>query len=72
MHGGAEPRVVGGDVGAEEELEEAEAKAAPVKETPAPQPAAVAAPKEEEKEKSLDDIILDFLAQEQKERNEKK
>jgi hypothetical protein len=47
-------------------------KAAPAKETPAPQPAAAAAPKEEEKEKSLDDIILDFLAQEQKERNEKK
>ncbi len=52
-------------------------KAAParVKETekPAPAPqAAPPAPKEEIKEKSLDDIILDFLAQEQKERNQKK
>lgn len=45
-------------------------KAALVQETPPPKPAA--APKEEVKEKSLDDIILDFLAQEQKERNEKK
>ncbi len=34
--------------------------------------AAPAASKEETKEKSLDDIILDFLAQEQKERNQKK
>ncbi len=40
-------------------------------EKPAPQPA-VSASKEEAKEKSLDDIILDFLAQEQKERNQKK
>jgi hypothetical protein len=47
-------------------------KAAPATETPAPEPAAAEAPKEDEKEKSLDDIILDFLAQEQKERNEKK
>ena len=35
--------------------------------TPAPAPAP-----EAEKEKSLDDIILDFLAQEQKERGQKK
>jgi hypothetical protein len=46
-------------------------EAAPTAETPAPKPAASAEPKEEVKEKSLDDIILDFLAQEQKERNEK-
>jgi hypothetical protein len=44
-------------------------KAAPPRvEKPAPPPA----PKEEVKEKSLDDIILDFLAQEQKERSQKK
>jgi len=44
-------------------------QAAPPKvEQPAPPPAA----KEEVKEKSLDDIILDFLAQEQKERNQQK
>ncbi len=46
------------------------------KETQQPQPserkAAPSATKEEAKEKSLDDIILDFLAQEQKERNQKK
>ncbi len=55
-------------------------KPAPAKgkepEKPAPAPsapkAAPAASKEETKEKSLDDIILDFLAQEQKERNQKK
>jgi hypothetical protein len=55
-------------------------KAAPVKEqerkpAPAPAPAAKVEPparKEEVKERSLDDIILDFLAQEQKERNQKK
>ena len=45
---------------------------APVKQpepAPAPKPAAAPPPKAEEvKEKSLDDIILDFLAQEQKER----
>ncbi len=46
-------------------------KAAPATETPAPKPGASAAPKEDVKEKSLDDIILDFLAQEQQERNEK-
>jgi hypothetical protein len=46
--------------------------------TPQPEPAKVekAAPppaaKEEVKEKSLDDIILDFLAQEQKERSQQK
>ncbi len=40
-------------------------------ERPAPQ-AAPSAAKEEAKEKSLDDIILDFLAQEQKERNQKR
>ncbi len=39
---------------------------------PAEPKAAPPAPKEEAKEKSLDDIILDFLAQEQKERNQKK
>ncbi len=38
---------------------------------PAPK-AAPPAPKEEVKEKSLDDIILDFLEQEQKERSQKK
>jgi hypothetical protein len=44
-------------------------QAVPTKaEKPAPPPAA----KEEIKEKSLDDIILDFLAQEQKERNRQK
>jgi hypothetical protein len=43
-----------------------EKPAAPVSQ-PAPAPAA-----EAEKEKSLDDIILDFLAQEQKERGQKK
>jgi hypothetical protein len=47
-------------------------KVVPAKATPAPEPAASAPPKEDVKEKSLDDIILDFLAQEQKERNEKK
>ncbi len=42
------------------------------KETEKPAPkAAPLAPKEEVKEKSLDDIILDFLAQEQKERSQK-
>ena len=52
-----------------------EAPVAPVKEkesvkpSPAPKPLE---PKNEEKEKSLDDIILDFLAQEQKERIQKK
>jgi len=48
-----------------------EPKAAPVKEK---EPEAATAPpalKEKEKEQSLDDIILDFLAQEQKERTEK-
>jgi len=44
-------------------------QAAPAKvEKPAPPPAAA----EEAKEKSLDDIILDFLAQEQKERSQQK
>ncbi len=47
-------------------------KPAPPKEAPAPKPApAPAAVKEEAKEESLDDIILNFLAQEQKERKEK-
>jgi hypothetical protein len=41
----------------------------PVKPAPAPTPQE---PKAEEKEKSLDDIILDFLAQEQKERSQTK
>jgi hypothetical protein len=48
--------------------------AAPAGETAPEKPAAAAAPqsrKEEEKGKNLDDIILDFLAQEQKERNDK-
>ncbi len=53
----------------------APAKAAESKQ-PAPAPSepkmAPPASKEEAKEKSLDDIILDFLAQEQKERNQKK
>jgi len=39
---------------------------------PAPAPKAAPAPQEPAKEKSLDDIILDFLAQEQKERGQKK
>ncbi len=50
-------------------------KPAPPKEKEPEKPAPQAAPpaaKEETKEKSLDDIILDFLAQEQKERNQKK
>ncbi len=52
-------------------------KPAPAKVAEAGQPApaepktAPPASKEETKEKSLDDIILDFLAQEQKERNQK-
>jgi hypothetical protein len=41
----------------------------PVKPVPASTPSE---PKAAEKEKSLDDIILDFLAQEQKERSQKK
>ncbi len=55
--------------------EQAAPKTAPAPEASAPKPAPAAppaAPKEEVKEKSLDDIILDFLAQEQKERNDKK
>jgi hypothetical protein len=47
-------------------------KAVPAKETAAPKPAGSPEAREELKEKSLDDIILDFLAQEQKEQNEKK
>jgi hypothetical protein len=43
-------------------------KAAPVKEAPPAPKAAPPEPQEEIKEKSLDDIILEFLAQEQKER----
>jgi predicted flap endonuclease-1-like 5' DNA nuclease len=54
-------------------------KAVPAKETAA-KPAPVSAPKaapppapgEPVREKSLDDIILDFLAQEQKEREQRK
>jgi hypothetical protein len=52
----------------------AEPKSAPAREKAPEKPAAAAAPqspKKEEKGKNLDDIILDFLAQEQKERNEK-
>jgi hypothetical protein len=55
-------------------IPEPETKAAPAEEKapekPAP-PAAPPAPKQEEKEQSLDAIILDFLSQEQKERNKK-
>ncbi len=55
-------------------------KPAPAKATESTQPAqappgpkaAPPASKEDVKEKSLDDIILDFLAQEQQERNQKK
>jgi hypothetical protein len=43
----------------------------PKKQAPAPK-AASPAPRGPEKEKSLDDIILDFLAQEEKERGQKK
>jgi hypothetical protein len=52
---------------------EPEPKAVPVKAKEPEAAAAPPAPKEEEKEReqSLDDIILDFLAQEQKERTEK-
>src|SRR5512134_1749804 len=52
----------------------AEPKAAPVREKVPEEPAAAAAPqspKKEEKEQNLDHIVLDFLAQEQKERNGK-
>lgn len=45
--------------------------AAPPREAP-PAPKAAPPPKDEPKEKSLDDIILDFLAQEQRERSQKK
>ena len=45
-------------------------KAAPVAEAPPVAKPAPPPPLEEIKEKSLDDIILDFLAQEQKERNQ--
>ncbi len=53
-----------------------EAKSEPAKPA-AKEPAPAPAPKKEalvveEKDKSLDDIILDFLAQEQRDRNEKK
>ncbi len=56
-----------------------EQKPAPVQAVPPPAPTpappaakpAPPAPKEKEQEKSLDDIILDFLAQEQKERGKK-
>jgi len=47
-------------------------KAVPAKEIPAPKNAEPPGAGEDLKEKSLDDIILDFLAQEQKEQNEKK
>jgi len=43
-------------------------KVAPVKEAPPAPKSAPPEPREEIKEKSLDDIILEFLAQEQKER----
>jgi len=49
-----------------------EAAAVPVKEKEPVKPTPAPTPKVEEKEKSLDDIILDFLAQEQKERGQKK
>jgi hypothetical protein len=51
-----------------------EAPAASIKEKDPVKPAPASTPPEpkaEEKEKSLDDIILDFLAQEQKERSQK-
>ena len=47
-------------------------EAVPAKDVPAPNTAEATETMEDLKEKSLDDIILDFLAQEQKERNEKK
>lgn len=46
--------------------------AAPPKAAPPAPKAASPPPKEDPREKSLDDIILDFLAQEQKERSPKK
>ncbi len=46
--------------------------AAPPKAAPPAPKAAPPPPKEDPKEKSLDDIILDFLAQEQRERSPKK
>jgi hypothetical protein len=49
--------------------------AVPIKETEPPKPAPApqkSVPMAEEREKSLDDIILDFLAQEQQERSQKK
>jgi hypothetical protein len=51
-----------------------EAQAVPVKEKEPvkPSPASHPEPKAEEIEKSLDDIILDFLEEEQKERSKKK
>jgi len=47
------------------------AKAVPAKETAAPVPPESAEAREDLKEKSLDDIILDFLAQEQQEKSKK-
>ncbi len=62
------------------QLQPAAPKSAPAKAAESTQPlptpsgpkAASPSSKEDVKEKSLDDIILDFLAQEQKERNQKK
>jgi hypothetical protein len=48
-----------------------EPTAAPVRKKEPETAAAASASKEKEREQSLDDIILDFLAQEQKERTEK-
>lgn len=48
------------------------APAAPSKQAAAAPKAPPPPPKEEPKEKSLDDIILEFLAQEQRERSQKK
>ncbi len=47
-------------------------KAVSAKETPVPKAAESTEVREDMKEKSLDDIILDFLAQEEKEQKEKK
>ncbi|HYA85694.1 MAG TPA: hypothetical protein VEI57_01330 [Nitrospirota bacterium] len=57
---------------AEAPKDASEAKAVPAKESPAPIPAESAEARDDLKEKSLDDIILDFLAQEQKDQKERK
>lgn len=76
MHGKLElhaaPRYVSSQspLSPEAALPAKEALAEPINEKESALPAP--APKVEEKEKSLDDIILDFLAQEQKEQSQKK